>query len=49
MKKQIRAVCAAVIMAAGVAQGQLIITQYYEGPSTNKWIELTNIGSPPLI
>ncbi|MFT3979286.1 MAG: lamin tail domain-containing protein [Ferruginibacter sp.] len=32
------------LIAAG-AQSQVIITQYYEGTGTNKWIELTNLGS----
>ncbi|MDA7881093.1 lamin tail domain-containing protein [Akkermansiaceae bacterium] len=31
-----------------VASGQLLITQYYEGPSNNKYIELTNVGSESL-
>jgi hypothetical protein len=28
-----------------MAHAQVIISQYYEGASTNKWIELTNLGS----
>jgi hypothetical protein len=27
------------------ARAQIIITQYYEGTGTNKWIELTNLGT----
>ena len=27
------------------ANGAILITQYYEGPSTNKWIEITNTGT----
>lgn len=27
------------------AKSQIIITQYYEGQGTNKWIELTNVGN----
>lgn len=30
------------------AQGVLIITQYYEGSSNNKWIELTNVGNTEI-
>ncbi len=25
--------------------GSVMISQYYEGPSTNKWIEITNVGA----
>jgi autotransporter-associated beta strand protein len=31
-----------------VTSPQLLITQYYEGPSTNKWIEITNIGGATI-
>lgn len=30
---------------AGAASGQLLITQYYEGTSNNKFLEFTNVGS----
>ncbi|MBL7727803.1 MAG: lamin tail domain-containing protein, partial [Dinghuibacter sp.] len=30
---------------AGASKAQVIISQYYEGTGTNKWIELTNLGS----
>ncbi|BDD07165.1 endonuclease [Aureibacter tunicatorum] len=29
-------------------QAQILITQYYEGSSTNKWIELTNVGNDSI-
>jgi hypothetical protein len=28
--------------------GQVIISQYYEGNATNKWIELSNLGNSPV-
>lgn len=34
-------------MTAG-ANAQLLFTQYYEGPSTNKWIEIKNIGDTSI-
>lgn len=33
---------------SGVASGQLLITQYYEGTSNNKFLELTNVGASPI-
>ena len=36
---------ASILGLGTVAQGQLLITQYYEGSSFNKYIELTNTGS----
>lgn len=30
------------------AQSQVIISQYYEGASVNKWIELTNLSGTPI-
>lgn len=39
------AVVAFSAIAAGFSQGAVLITQYYEGPSTNKWIEITNTGT----
>lgn len=30
------------------ANAQVIISQYYEGTGTNKWIELTNLGTTPV-
>ena len=30
-------------------QPQLIISQYYEGTSNNKWIEITNVGTVPYV
>jgi hypothetical protein len=32
------------IMGIGNAWGQVIISQYYEGASNDKWIEITNVG-----
>ena len=28
--------------------GQVIISEYYEGSSSNKWIEITNVGSTTI-
>jgi predicted extracellular nuclease len=36
---------ALVIAGTTLSQAAVLITQYYEGPSTNKWIEITNTGS----
>lgn len=33
------------IFAAITSQAQVIISQYYEGSSNNKWIEITNVGN----
>ncbi|NBB77932.1 MAG: hypothetical protein GVY36_00545 [Verrucomicrobia bacterium] len=33
---------------SAVPAGQILITQYYEGPGTNKYIELTNITGSPI-
>jgi predicted extracellular nuclease len=42
MKKLLLTVLAIGLVAT--AQSQILITQYYEGTGTNKWIELTNTG-----
>lgn len=34
-----------VLLVSTNAKSQVIITQYYEGTGTNKWIELTNLGN----
>ena len=36
------------ITVSAAATGALLITQYYEGPSTNKWIEITNISASSI-
>ena len=36
------------IEIAAVALGQLMITQYYEGTGTSKWIEISNIGAASI-
>jgi fibronectin-binding autotransporter adhesin len=36
------------IDVAAVALGQLMITQYYEGTGTSKWIEISNIGAASI-
>jgi predicted extracellular nuclease len=46
MKKLLLTVLAMCLVAT--AQAQILITQYYEGPGTSKWIELTNIGSSSI-
>lgn len=43
MKKALLTLAVVIGLASG-AQAQLVITQYYEGTSNNKWIELTNVG-----
>lgn len=43
-KRHIIAACAAMLIAIA-APAQVIISQYYEGTGTNKWIELTNLGN----
>ena len=51
MNKQLfrKSILASMLLSgAGVASGQLLITQYYEGSSNNKFLELTNIGSEPI-
>lgn len=35
-------------LGLNTGNAQLLITQYYEGPSVNKWIELTNVGSTSI-
>jgi predicted extracellular nuclease len=48
MKLNISIIFASAVMmnlAAERADGAVLITQYYEGPSTNKWIEITNTGT----
>jgi predicted extracellular nuclease len=47
-KIKIGAMAATLLLGAISAHAQLFITQYYEGPSTNKWIELTNTGSSTI-
>lgn len=47
MKKVLLSLLAVGAMTAG-ANAQLLFTQYYEGPSTNKWIEIKNIGSTSI-
>lgn len=37
-----------VVSQIHLSNGQVIISQYYEGSSNNKWIELTNIGSSSI-
>lgn len=37
--------CLATLGLTSAAPGAVVITQYYEGASFNKWIELTNLGS----
>lgn len=37
-------IAATMLLWSGVGWGQIIISQYYEGTSNNKWIEITNIG-----
>jgi len=36
------------ISIAAVSHGQLLFTQYYEGTSSNKWIELKNVGTSSI-
>jgi endonuclease I len=43
MKKLL--VLAFIISIAFATKAQIIISQYYEGTGTNKWIELTNLGT----
>jgi predicted extracellular nuclease len=45
LKSTSLAVMAFSALAAVSSQGAVLITQYYEGPSTNKWIEITNTGT----
>jgi len=43
------ALCAvAVTMSAPLARGGVFISQYYEGTSNNKWVELYNPGPDPI-
>jgi endonuclease I len=44
MKLKILAL-AITLLSGFVSSGQIIISQYYEGTGTNKWIELTNLGN----
>jgi len=39
------ALCAWLIGFSSIASGQIFISQYYEGTSNNKWIELYNAGT----
>lgn len=36
------------VILFSAADAQVIITQYYEGAGTNKWIELTNVGATTI-
>ncbi len=48
MKKSLMKKLLLTVLAMGLvatAQSQILITQYYEGSSSNKWIEITNIGA----
>jgi hypothetical protein len=36
------------IVSLHTTSAQIIISQYYEGSGTNKWIELTNTGNTPI-
>jgi predicted extracellular nuclease len=44
-KKTILPLALVLATSAPMASAAILITQYYEGPSTNKWIEITNTGS----
>lgn len=46
MKPVILGIVALHVVSA--TQAQLLITQYYEGTSNNKWLELTNVGSSTI-
>lgn len=49
MKKIITVLLLLVTLSSSVfAGGVLIISQYYEGASYNKWIEISNVGDAPL-
>ena len=37
-----------IVFAAYSTYGQVIISEYYEGSSSNKWIEVTNVGSTTI-
>jgi endonuclease I len=45
MRKGLLTLLACCIFLYNNTHAQIIISQYYEGNSTNKWIELTNLGS----
>ena len=45
LKSTSLAVMAFSALAAVSSQGAVLITQYYEGTSNNKWIEITNTGT----
>ncbi len=45
VKKTLIALLGFTLFGVSASQAQVLITQYYEGTSNNKWIELTNIGS----
>ena len=36
------------VVSLHTASSQIIISQYYEGTGTNKWIELTNTGNTAI-
>lgn len=49
--KTIRAMavlCMGIVCCATTASGQMLISQYYEGTSNNKWLELYNAGEVPV-
>jgi predicted extracellular nuclease len=50
MKRKSITLAVAAFSALGAisSQAAVLITQYYEGPATNKWIEITNIGSTTI-
>ena len=48
MKRNFSLASLVVALCALPASGQLLITQYYEGTSSNKYIELTNVGSETI-
>lgn len=46
--KRLLILAALAVMLGGEARAGFIISQYYEGTSSNKWIELTNTGTSSL-
>lgn len=45
MKFKASLLLVATLAMTGFSKSAVLITQYYEGPSTNKWIEITNTGT----
>jgi len=45
MKKTLLAIAMFLGALVGTSHAQLLFTQYYEGTATNKWLEITNIGT----